>query len=376
MPISKKNTLYYTADQYALAQANSSALKYALSCGYDLVRHGSYYVMKEHDSMVFSQDGSWHWNSRSLHGNALDFIVNYEGKTFVEAVLTLAGEFYSPKSSILHNAKNVTAKPAISLFKLPQKADTERHMFAYLCQTRKLSNTIVKEMIQQKILYQAQHELSPGKYAYNACFVSYDNNGKPCSAFNRGLNPQKSYKMETPGGDKSHGWLLHGKDPQALFVFEAALDAASYVDLGLNAQENPLSGADYMALGGLNFTPIANYLKSHPKIKNVHLCLDNDDPGRNTAAVFSKRLQHLGICVDEQYPPQGKDWNELLQKYASLREFSVHKEVKQTDSLIRAPPKITEQSLSLPEQIKQARAKAEAQWARTSAQVKCMDRER
>ncbi len=373
MPISKKNTLYYTADQYALAQANSSALKYALSSGYNLVRHGSYYVMKEHDSMVFSQDGSWHWNSKSLHGNALDFIVNYEGKTFVEAVLTLAGESAVHRSVHQPSFSSAVKEVLKATFELPPKADSERHIFAYLCQTRKLSNFIVKEMLAQKILYEAQHELGPGKFAYNACFVSYNSDGKPCSAFNRGLNPQKAYKMETPGGDKSHGWLLHGKSPKELFVFEAALDAASYVDLGLKAQQNPLAYADYLALGGLNFTPIANYLKSHPEIQAIHLCLDNDEPGRNAAEEFSKRLQHQGFHVEAEYPPEGKDWNECLQKAVLHRTYPPD---IPSSSLIRAPPKTGGQSLSFQEQIAQAKAKAETQWTRTSAPVKNMGRER
>lgn len=365
MPISKNNALYYTAEQYAKAQENANALQYALSCGYDLVRHGSYYVLKEHDSMVFSQNGSWHWNSRALHGNALDFIVNYEGKTFVEAVLTLAGEGAPQRTALHDQAVKVTVPVEKPVFELPPKANTDKHMFAYLCKTRKLSSTIVKEMIAQKILYEAQYEISPGKYAYNACFVSYDNSGKACSAFNRGLNPEKAFKMETPGGDKSRGWVLHGKDPHSLYVFEAALDAASYVDLGLNANRNPLQGADYLALGGLTYLPIADYLHNHPEIKTVHLRLDGDDHGRNAAAKFSKQLQDQGIQVDEQYPRQGKDWNEYLQKISEVRSCS-----------IRAPPKVPAQHLSFPEQLAKAKAKAETQWARPSAPIKTTVRER
>ena len=86
----KDGTLFYTKEELNKAIENSSALEYAQS-RYQLKRIGNRYTMPEHDSMVFTQDGKWFWNSHGVHGNALDFMQKYEGKSFVEAVLTLAG---------------------------------------------------------------------------------------------------------------------------------------------------------------------------------------------------------------------------------------------------------------------------------------------
>ena len=83
-------TLNYSTEELNKAIENSSALNYAMS-RYQLKRIGSYYTMPEHDSMRFTLDGKWHWNSRGVHGNAIDFIQVYEGKSRVEAILTLAG---------------------------------------------------------------------------------------------------------------------------------------------------------------------------------------------------------------------------------------------------------------------------------------------
>ena len=41
--------------------------------------------MEGHDSMVFTLDGKWFWNSHGLRGNALDFMQKFEGKSMIEA---------------------------------------------------------------------------------------------------------------------------------------------------------------------------------------------------------------------------------------------------------------------------------------------------
>ena len=311
MPVSKHNNLYFTAEQKALAEKNSNALQYALSHGYDLVRHGNYYVMKEHDSMVFKLDGSWFWNSRRLHGRAIEFIMHYEGRSLVEAILTLSGDAGKTR---LQPPILPRASPPVP-FTLPKPAHSQRQLFGYLCGSRKLDPRIVQIMLNQKILYQSDHTVAPDKTVHNACFISYDQEGKPCSAFQRGTATVGTpYKREVPGGNKTYGWILHGKEPRKLFVFEAAIDAASYASLLLMAGKNPMEGADYLALGGLTYLPIQTYLRHHPEVRSVHLMLDSDIPGRNAAVDFQKRLRQDGIDSRIHLPPKGKDWNEYLQQ--------------------------------------------------------------
>jgi len=91
MPISRSKRTYYTKEEYEAAKRNDNALFYAQRQGYDLVRTGRYFYMRQHDSLVFAPSGAWFWNSRGLSGRALEFIVLYEGRSFPEAVLILAG---------------------------------------------------------------------------------------------------------------------------------------------------------------------------------------------------------------------------------------------------------------------------------------------
>lgn len=327
MPISKNGNLYFTDAQLAKAKQNANALAYAQAAGYQLEKQGHYHVMKDHDSMVFKEDGSWFWNSRNKHGNALDFIVEYEGRSFCEAVLILSGETTQTahRTSIQSNSQGVPlGHPGIhpptpssttetAVFQLPKRSSSDKQLFGYLCHTRKLDFDIVKQMIFQKILYQSDRYLPDGHVVHNACFVSYDDSGKPCSAFQRGLISNKSFKGEVPGGSKKFGWVFHGKNPTTLYVFEAAIDAASFLSIGKRYGINYLSGADLIALGGLSIEPIQTYLTHHPAVTQIVLMLDNDPPGRQAANRMQSELQASGLMVSNYIPPEGKDWNEYLQ---------------------------------------------------------------
>lgn len=317
MPVSHNNKAYYTKEQYEAAKQNSNALEYAQRQGYELVKTGRYYHMKEHDSLVFSPSGFWFWNSRGLQGRAAEFIMYYEGKSFSEAVLILAGDSVATGGGTARVIPQAIPPPAKEIaevaFTLPKRASDERRLFGYLCGTRKLDNEVVKEMIRQKVLYES---VSPN-HLHNACFVSYDETGKPCSAFLRGLaSSGPAFKGEVPGGNKNWGWLLHGKQPDTLHVFEAAIDAASYASILRRNGLDPFQGMDYLALGGLQFNPIENYLLIHPDIERIFLLLDQDKWGRLSASRFQSKLLDQGYEAIVSFPPTGKDWNEALQQIA------------------------------------------------------------
>lgn len=324
MPISRNNRLHYTSEQYERAKQNNNALAYAQSHGYELVQEGRYYHLKEHDSLVFTPNGAWFWNSRGIKGYAIDFIVQYEGRSWAEAILILAGETTprgSPQKSDIPPVSRCEPQEK-PVFQLPPHANDERQLFAYLCGTRKISYDIVKMMLSQGIVYESLYRTESGEIyrtksgreLHNACFVSLDRYGKPRSAFQRGLIScgNTAYKGEISGGDKSYGWVFRGRKPEELYAFEAAIDAASFVNLQYLQNQNPLGRADYLALGGLIFDPIQRYLEEHPGICCVHLMLDADKWGMEAAERFRKKLEEEGYQVTSAVPPHGKDWNDTL----------------------------------------------------------------
>lgn len=305
MPVSKSGKQYYTKEQYQRAKYEVSALEYAQSQGYDLVRQGSYYHMREHDSMIFTPRGSWFWNSRGVSGGAIEFCLYYEGKTLPEAVLALAGEQEPTRSDFKEISKTAKQPPKEQPpFQLPEPSGDFRRLFAYLCRTRGLSRDVVMEMLRQKVLYQGV-QTKKNKTYHNAVFVYRDPDGKPVGAFLRGMG-QVAFKQDVPGSDKRYGWLLRGTDPVWVAVFEAAIDAASQYCL------SGIKTIDRLSLEGLSPEPLQNYLARNPSIRKVALMLDADYWGQQAASRLEKELTQQGYSVLIAPPGEGKDYNEWL----------------------------------------------------------------
>ena len=333
MPVSKKGNLYYTKEQYEQAKYNGNALEYAKSQGYNLVRQGGYYTMQEHDSMVFTPSGRWFWNSRGVHGGALEFMMYYEGRTITEAVLTLAGEqdlvFSKPQQRPEAAPRPAPAKAQNEVptndFQLPAKASDFKRLFGYLCGDRGLDKCVVQEMIRQDRVFQSTARMPGGKVLTNATFVYQDEAGQPVGAFQRGMYDRPGtapYKRDAPGSDKRFGWLLASpfEPAAAVHVFEGAIDAASDASLvamkhGDIWRKEPI---DRLSLEGLGFQPLQTYLQAHPNVRHVVLMLDNDAPGRKAAANIAWQLKHQGYTVEDRVPPFGKDWNEVLTETRSM----------------------------------------------------------
>ncbi|TWH78166.1 hypothetical protein [Sedimentibacter saalensis] len=80
----------YTKYQIAKVQ-NISLLDYVEGRGYELIYSHSDVRLKEHDSLVISNN-KWKWFSRNIGGGTLDFLIEYEVRGFKEAMQTLLGE--------------------------------------------------------------------------------------------------------------------------------------------------------------------------------------------------------------------------------------------------------------------------------------------
>ena len=76
----------------------------------------------------------------------------------------------------------------------------------------------------------------------------------------------------------------------------------------------------YLALGGLNYHALDQFLSDHPKVRTLQLCLDADEPGRTFAAKLIQKYSECGYSVQNLVPPKGKDINEYLQIRLGLKK--------------------------------------------------------
>lgn len=313
----------FTEEQYRFAREEANALVYAIQQGYPLARDGRNYRMRDHDSMVFTPDGRWFWNSRSLKGRAIEFLMHYENKTLPEAVLTLCEssgrafpDNFSPSPA--EPKKAIEKKP----FDLPEKAKDCKRLFAYLCKTRCLDHEIIAQLVQNGDLYESVYFYVPKyggnpKETHNAVFAGRDKDGVIRSAFQRGLSSYTgtAFKRDVEGSDPSAPFCLPGyANVNTVIVFEAAIDAISHASIE-KANGRDYKNYDRIALGGTQKSMgLLAYLDCHPNIKHIVLAMDEDDAGREAAAHLERLILHTKHTVSQIHVPAGKDWNEYLCK--------------------------------------------------------------
>ena len=321
----------FTEEQYRYARDEANALDYAMRHGYDLVRKGNCYQLREHDSMVFTQDGRWFWNSRSLKGRALEFLQHYEGKSLPEAVLTLCHEsqkiFSSPEQNRLSTPVKTT--PEKKPFVLPAKAKDNRRLFAYLCATRKLDREIVSSLVRKGDIYESAR-LVPATTTgeqmevHNAVFVGRDANGIAKNAFQRGLTTlggHTTFRRDVAGSDPSAPFCLAGnKNTNTVLVFEAAIDAISHASL-LKSAGLDYRNCDRIALGGTQKgIGLLSYLDCHPNIQKIVLAMDEDDAGQKAKEALKKLIPADKYTISEIHQNLGKDWNDYLKVWHEILE--------------------------------------------------------
>ena len=264
---------------------------------------GNTYATKSHDSLKISS-GRWYWWSRGVGGSsALDYLTTVRRLSLPDAVQRILSAGGVP----LAEPPRRKARPTKS-FSLPPRHADNRCVFSYL-RGRGIDPEIINHCIKCGQLYEsAQH--------HNCVFVGFADDG-PAYAMQRGTLHDKRFVGEVAGSDKRYSFAMPVTpgESSTLCIFESAIDALSYLTL-LKQRGKDWRKANTLSLGGVGKKdqrlPLAlsRYLKDAPHITRIVLCLDNDEPGREAAAVLKGLLG--GYEVIDRPPARGKDYNDLL----------------------------------------------------------------
>ena len=279
--------MQYTEEQ--IARANQTDLVSFLNeQGEQLVKSGREYRWKKHDSVTVSGN-RWYRHSQNKGGYPVDFVMEFYHATFPEAVKMLNDEEGEGRQ------KSCLA-PSPD-FRLPEKSETNETVIKYLTEIRRLEKDLVEEWIAGGNIYEE-------KKHHNVVFVGRDADGIPRYAHCRGTGGIK-YRGDVAGSDKSYGFCHRGEDNQ-LFVFEAAIDLLSFIQLFPKDWKK----RSYLSLGGVSSVALMTFLSERPQITSVFLCLDNDHAGNEAS-------EKLAIEIPDGYSvirlkPSRKDWNEIL----------------------------------------------------------------
>ena len=292
-----------TYTQAQIDKANAVDLeKFLRAQGETLVRSGKEYRWKAHDSLTVCGN-KWFRHSQSKGGLPVDFVMEFYGKSFPEAVQMLTGE---------PGEAQPEADPAPSpAFRLPLRNVTNANILNYLTQERKLSPSLVNFFIVAGDIYEdAAH--------HNVVFVGRDADGHPRYASSRGIN--EKFRQNAAGAEKAFGFAHRGTDKQ-LLVFEASIDLLSFIELfPKNWQQH-----NYLSLGGVSGKALRQFLSERPDVERVFLCLDADKAGEDAC----KRLAALlpdSVSVTRIQPCM-KDWNDVLVHRAEIPNCNYFKSI-------------------------------------------------
>ena len=282
--------MYYTQEQ--IDRANQADLVLFLqSQGEPLERAGQEYRWKRHDSLTV-RGNKWYRHSVSRGGGPIDFVMEFFGKSFTEAVELLTGE------------KGAAPPQDSPQFRLPSRSPDNRTARNYLTAARRIDEDVTGFFFASGDIYEdAAH--------HNAVFVGRDEDGIPRYAHSKGT--AGNFRLDVKGSDKAFNFCYRGEG-ERLFVFEAPIDLLSFLCLFKKEWQKQ----SYLSLGGVGEKALLRFLSDRPNIKIVYLCLDSDEAGNDACSRLVK-LMPEGYTV-HRLIPLFKDWNEVLQHRAEITD--------------------------------------------------------
>jgi len=216
--------------QAQIDRANAVSLEdFLRTQGETLIKSGREYRWKEHDSLTI-RGNKWFRHSQSKGGYPIDFVMEFYGKSFPEAVQLLTGESGEGQTE-------ASTAPSTA-FHLPLHNRTADRAIQYLCESRGLNKTLVEAFLLSGDIYEDAKR-------HNVVFVGRDRSGTPRYAHVRGT--ADTFRQDITGSDKSYPFRYEGNGNQ-LFVFEAPIDLLSFICL----YPQDWQTRSYLALGGVS----------------------------------------------------------------------------------------------------------------------------
>lgn len=307
--------IHFTEDQKQ--RANSVDLVVFLKMqGETLIASGREKRLQSNHSITV-RGNEWFDHATKEGGLAIDFVQNFYGLTFPDAVtMLLYGEQGVPY------AKAKEREESKKTFELPPRNNDMRRLFAYLIKHRLIDSEVVSFFAKEKLIYESKEPSADKATEYhNAIFVGYDEEGIPRHAHKRGLYTEgKGYKGNIDSSNPCYSFHYIGNSDR-IYVFEAPIDLLSFITIHKNSDWKKHS---YIALCGLSEQSLLKTLESNPELLHVVLCLDHDSAGIEASEKMIDLLSEKDISY-RQLQSVYKDWNEDLKAAQGLTAVPAEK---------------------------------------------------
>jgi len=226
-------------------------------------------------------------------GTAIDFVQKYFNASFPDAVQMLLGQ-------------NIIAEPIQPYqrervpFVLPPRNENMRRVYAYLLRQRRIDRAVLDHFSHAKLVYESADY-------HNSVFVGVDENGTPRHAHKRSTASQGSWRQNQAGSEAAYAFHHIGTS-NVIYTFEAPIDMLSFISM----YQKDWQRHSYVALCGVSDEAIMHQLSAHENLREVMLCLDNDQAGHAATERITQALQKKGYSVSV-LQSQSKDWAQDLQ---------------------------------------------------------------
>ena len=312
--------IYFTEEQKE--RANAVHIADILRREHEEVeRSGNEWRWKRHRSVTF-RGSSWYRHSRQVGSHAIDFMQEFFGMSYPEAVSYLLdgeqgqlierGKRQETKRKQIKAGKGRQAVEKEQTeerkepkepkeLKPPEKNPTMKRVYAYLLQKRHIDREILSYFAKAGTIYEsAEH--------HNIVFAGLDSEGKIRHIHVKGsCSDGRSFRLNQEGSEAAYGFGYRGTGNR-LYVFEAPIDLLSFLSL---YPEN-WQGNSYITLNGVAEHAMLQALKDNPRLDTVVLCLDHDPAGIEACGRLAEILVRNGYGAVKRLQSACKDWNEDL----------------------------------------------------------------
>ena len=295
--------IHFSDDQ--IYRANSVNLEHFLQMqGEKLIPSGRDKRLAS-DHSITVRGNAWYDHATEEGSLAIDFVQQFYGLSFPEAVVRLLGG----ETGLVYEQAKKEAPKEQKPFALPPSHTDMRRVFAYLLKGRLLDRDIVSHFVKEKLIYESceriKNKTGEWKEYRNAVFVGLDENGVARHAHKRGPYTENSFKMNVDGSDPAYSFHHTGTSGR-LYVFEAPIDLLSFLSL----YPKDWQRHSYVSLCGTAEHAMLKALELHPHLQEVVLCLDHDEAGIEAAGRLTEILAEHSYTQTKPLQSQHKDWNE------------------------------------------------------------------
>lgn len=306
----------YRPEEWNIAKT-ADLVEVAKSLGYEMTRKGHSYSIKNIDSIMITEHKIWNrFSGKVLNGisggSQIDFLMAFGNMERDEAIGWLLDFVGYNKTKYKFQSKELKSQYVQMLeteikkkpFVLPEKAENDKRLYAYLMQKRGISKETIHFFVKNQLIYESLPY-------HSIIFLGKDKEGVIRFASMRGTyNCNGSdFKGDVAGNDKSFGFNLTNTKSTEISVFEGGIDLISYYELHKELQ--PLE--NLLALAMIHDAPLERYLVDYPQIDTINLYLDNDRAGYNGSERIIEKYKSMGYNVrNSLLPKEYKDFNQFL----------------------------------------------------------------